>query len=99
VTPGELPEARAVHVHLEEMVKAVLGEVLLRDLVGLAGEVGVVTAVGEKDPLPIVGEVGAEEAALGPTLGEASQAGHLALEVLEDEDAPAGPRPPAVVLV
>ena len=97
---GQLVEAGAVDVHLEQVIEGVLGDVGLVELVGLGGQVRIVFAPGKHHLLGVVGEGRAQEAAgVVEGAGEAFEHGFLGLEALEQVDAAARARPPAVVLV
>jgi hypothetical protein len=82
------------------VVERVLGELLLVDLVLDRRQLGVMPRVGEEDLPGIEGEVEPQEASGRELpLGDAADPRVIILDSLEDADAAARPRPPAVVLV
>ena len=82
------------------MIEGILGNVRLVELVGLGGEARVMLAPGKHHSLSVVRKGRAQEAAgFVEGFGEAFEHGFLGLEMLEQVDAAARARPPAVVLV
>ena len=88
---GELTAPGAIHIHLEDMVESVLGNMRLVRLVLLVGKFGMECAGGEQEPPAVEGEVRFHEAADRHVAREAAHAGFTGLEAFEQTHTAAGP--------
>ena len=96
----ELLHISAVDVHFKEVIESVFRHVGLVHLVPLTGEVGIVPAPGKEHFSCVVGKHGTQEAArLVERFRDAYGGRRITLEVFQDENASARPRPPAVILI
>ena len=96
---GQLPAAAAIQVHLEKMIKGILGDLRLLELVRHRDQVRIIAAIGEEDFLAVIGELGPEKVSIGHVRRQAAHFRFGLFEVFQDEYAAARARTPAIMLV
>ena len=96
---GQLTQARAVDVHLEQVVERILRQPRLVELVRPLAQARIVAAPGKQHLLAVVRDVGTQDVARREALGQALQLRLVGLEILQHVQPAARLRPPAQILV